>query len=119
MGTFSHPITLIAPSGTETLEALVDAGSTFTSIPAPILERLGVTPRCTVRLRLADGRVREYPLGEVAAELDGAHATIICAFGESDSPAVIGAHTLASFLLDADPIQQCLVPKELRIVSHA
>lgn len=112
MGRFTHPITLIAPSGTETVEALVDTGSTFTSIPAPVLERLGVRSYRTVRLRLANGRVHECSLGEVVAELDGVRATIICVFGDPESPAVIGAHTLEAFLLAADPVERRLVPVE-------
>ncbi len=44
MGTFFYPITLIGPSGRRkgTVEALVDTGATFTSVPADILEELGV-----------------------------------------------------------------------------
>ena len=44
MGTFTHNITLIATSGDarESVEALVDTGATFTSVPASLLERLGV-----------------------------------------------------------------------------
>lgn len=59
MSTFSYPTTLIGPSsaGPETLEALVDTGATFTTVPAPFLERLGVRRQRRVRLRLANGQV--------------------------------------------------------------
>ena len=114
MGTFAHTITLIADSGdrTEPLEALVDTGSTFTSVPAPILERLGVVPHRTVNLRLANGNLERRAIGEVRAELDGVQHTIICIFGEPDSPPVIGAHTLEAFLLAADRVARRLVPTE-------
>jgi predicted aspartyl protease len=114
LGTFFHPITLIAPSGAaETLEALVDTGSTFTTVPSPILERLGVAPFASVRLRLADGRVAERDIGEVRAEVDGLPGrTIICVFGEPDAPATLGAQTLETFLLGVDPDQKRLVPLE-------
>ena len=35
-----------------------------------------------------------------------------------DEPARIGRHTLDCFLLDADPAQQRLVPKEFRVITH-
>ena len=59
MGTFTHPITLHAASGerTETLDALVDTPATFTTAPAPVLERLGIQPHRTVRLRLANRHI--------------------------------------------------------------
>ena len=114
MGTFAHPITLLASSGSEseTLTALVDTGATFTSAPALTLERLGVTPQSQIRLRLADGSVVEQEIGEVIAEMDGVERTIICVFSPEDSQPLIGAYTLEAFLLAVDPVEQRLVPTE-------
>jgi len=113
LGTFFHAIRLIAPSGaSEALEAVVDTGSTFTTVPRPILERLGVAPHRTVRLRLADGRVDERRLGRVLAELDGMQEEILCVFGGPDDLPTIGAHTLEAFLLGADPVEKRLVHVE-------
>jgi predicted aspartyl protease len=113
LGTFFHPITLIAPSGaTETLEALVDTGAAFTTVPAPVLERMGVRSHRTAKLRLADGDVVEWRLGWVTAEIDGSQEEILCVFGSADAPPAIGAHTLETFLLGVDPVEQRLVPKE-------
>ena len=103
MGTFTHSITLISDSGrTETVEALVDTGATFTAVPAAVLEQLGVVPDYTVSLRLANGQKDRVSIGEVRAELDGLRHTTISAFGEPGSPAVIGAHTLEAFLLGVE-----------------
>lgn len=112
MGTFSHPITLIAPSGSETLEALVDTGATFSTIPSPVLERLGVRSFTTIRVRLADGREGDWPMGQVEAELDGVRRPILCLFGSPDAPPMLGAHALEAFLLTVDPVEGKLVPKE-------
>ena len=114
MGTFTHSITLLTASGddTETIEALVDTGSTFSSVASPILERLAVLPRRTVNLLLANGQRERRPIGAVRAELDGMEQTIICVFGDADAPAVIGAHTLQGFLLAVDTVQERLVPAE-------
>ena len=112
MGTFAHPITLHSASDgrVETLEALVDTGATFSSVPAPVLERLGIEPVDKVRLRLANGQIEEQSIGEVRAELDGTTRTIPCIFGGEDAPALIGAVTLEIFLLSVDPVDQRLVP---------
>jgi len=114
MGTFFHPITITGPSGeSETLDALVDTGSSFTTVPRPVLERLGVQPFTRARLRLATGQVIVADLGEVTAELDGLDPrTIICVFGEADSAALLGAQALENFMLGVDPDQRRLVPLE-------
>ena len=114
LGTFSYEITLIAASGTgsETLSALVDTGATFTSVPAPILERLGIEPVSRVRLRMANGETVEQQMGEVVAELDGVRRTILCIISPPDAPPLIGAHTLEAFVLAVDPVGQRLVPTE-------
>ena len=112
MGTFTHPITLHSPDGStsEVVEALVDTGATFTSIPAPILEQLGVVPHRTVRLRLANGNVELRPIAEIRVELDGESDTILCVSGDPNAPAVIGAHALEVFLLRVDPVEMRLAP---------
>jgi predicted aspartyl protease len=113
VGTFFHTIRLIGVSGeSETLEALVDTGAMFTTIPAPILERLGVRPFRTMPVRFANGQIEEWPLGHVEAELEGVRMPILCLFGSSDAPPLIGAHALEAFLLTVDPAEQKLVPKE-------
>ena len=111
MGTFSHPITLIGPNGgpLETLDALVDTGATFTSIPGTVLERLGVSAEWQVRLGLA---IRRRDMGRVDAETDGERRPIICVFGPDDAPVLIGAHTLEAFLLMVGPVEQRLVLKD-------
>lgn len=119
MGTFTHPITLNSPSGEEsqTLEALVDTGAMFTTIPAPVLERLGVKPFDTIPVRFANGEIERWDIGEVAAELDGRRRPILCLFGSSDAPPLIGCHTLEAFLLAVDPVEQKLVPKEALLME--
>ena len=114
MGTFFHPLTLIGPDGArETIEALVDTGSTFTTVPRPVLARLEITPFTKARMRLANGQVVEREIGEVRAEVDGLQQrTIVCVFGEPDAPALLGAQTLETFLLGVDPDQRRLVPVE-------
>ena len=114
MGTFTCELTLIASSGEESeiVTALVDTGATFTSVPSPILVRLGVVPQRQIRLKLANGEVVEHQMGEVVAEIDSTRRTIICIFGPPDAQPLMGAHTLEAFLLAVDPAEQRLVQVE-------
>jgi len=114
MGTFFHPITLFRADGApETFDALVDTGSSFSTVPAPVLSRLGVKPFAKVRLRLATGEAVMRDIGEVRATFDGQEPrTIICVFGDPDAPALIGAQALENFMLGVDPDQKRLVPLE-------
>jgi len=109
-----QPFTLIGPTGTsETFNGLVDTGSTFTTVPAPALRALGVLPFARIRLRLANGQTTNAEVGEVAAQIDDLpQRTIICVFGEDESPALLGAHALEAFLLGVDPDQRRLVSLE-------
>jgi aspartyl protease family protein len=113
VGTFSHPIIVISPNGRRvTVDALVDTGSTFTTLPALLLNELEVRPRREVRMRLADGRSVTEQLGVVDVELDGIEDVTYVAFGAPEAPATIGAITLEAFQLGVDPVNQRLVPVE-------
>ena len=113
LGTFLNPITLIGSDGQRvTIEALVDTGATFTTIPGETLRGLGVEPRRQVRLRLADGRLQELDLGRILIELDGIEDVTFVVFGMNGAPPTIGAVTLESFLLGVGPVAQRLTPVE-------
>ncbi len=113
MGTFFHPITIIGPTGIrDTLDAMVDTGAMFTTVPTPVLERLGVRPFRTMRVRFVNGETQEWPMGHVEAELDGQRSPILCLFGSPDAPPLLGAHALEAFLLTVDPVEEKLVTKE-------
>jgi aspartyl protease family protein len=114
MGTFRYALTLVPANGgsPQTIDALVDTGSTFTSVPSPILDELGIKPHRTINIRLADGRASKRPLGRVTAEIKGQREEILCVFGELDDLPTIGAHTLEAFLLSVDSAKRDLVPSE-------
>jgi predicted aspartyl protease len=95
-----------------TLDALVDTGSTFTSVPRDVLSELGVEPRRSVTLRLADGRTHMQDLGRCTIQLDGLEELTFVILGEPQSPAIIGAVTLETLLLGINPVGQRLVPVE-------
>jgi predicted aspartyl protease len=112
MGTFRHPVRVgrLDGSAFETLEALVDTGSTYTWVPRPVLERLGIAPTTRRRLELADGSIVERTAGQVLITVDGETVFTLCIFGDPDSMALLGAVTLEECGLAPDPLRQQLVP---------
>ena len=71
----------------EDLEVTVDTGSTFTTVPRALLQRLGMPVRRSARSRLADGSTVPVDIGWTVVRLEDA-------------------------LLAVDPVGQRLVPVE-------
>ena len=118
MGLFSYPFSFGPKDGLilEEVEGLVDTGSSYTVVPAPMLERLGIAPQWSAVFELADGRQEEYGMGEVRARLNGAERTTICIFGAPDCQILLGAYTLEGFGLAADAVNGRLVPSSLFLI---
>jgi clan AA aspartic protease len=112
MGTFTTSLEIGDPGARrwETIEALVDAGATFTMVPRSLLERLEVRPRDKMVFELADGRSQEYDVGEAAVRIGDRIRTTLALFGDDGSQPLLGAYTLEAFLLAADPVNRRLVP---------
>ena len=112
MGTFSVEVGVGNPVSvaTETVEALVDTGATFSMMPASLLRRLGIQPTRTRRLRLANGQVEERRTGMALFEVDGIDGEAMVVFGP-DNLHLLGATTLEVLLLVVDPINKQLMPE--------
>jgi clan AA aspartic protease len=112
MGTFSVRIEVGDPGGErfEALEALVDTGATYTMVPAPTLERLGVSRHARERFTLADGRDVELDFGHTWVRIDGRTVITLVVFGEPGTRSLLGAYTLEGVRLAADPVARRLVP---------
>lgn len=112
VGTFRVTFEVGDPSGTryEPIEALVDTGASYTMIPSPILERLGVRRERTETFELADGRTIELDFGQTSVRVAGRAVITLVVFAEPRSQALLGAYTLEGVQLAADPVHQRLVP---------
>ena len=112
MGTFRHSIELGAgPTGPfETIDALVDTGAAYTTVPVAILQRLGVTPHRQETFVLAGGRRVARPLGRAWVRINGREESTVVVFGDDSTPVLLGAHTLEGLSLAADPVNRRLVP---------
>ncbi len=116
MGTFRVSIEIGDPGGQrfETFEALVDTGATYTTISAPLLERLGVVPHARDTFLLADGRRVERDIGRTWVRVDGRVELTLVVFGDPDTPPLLGAYTLEGLRLAADPVGRRLIPVPAR-----
>ena len=105
------------PSKCVEVELLVDTGATYTLLPSDLLAKLEIKPSRWIKLRLADGRVVERPVGEIGIEIEGyrARATPVV-FGESDI-CLLGSVTIEQLGLAPDPIAKKLKPVEAYLLT--
>ena len=112
MGTFTVSIQVgdLAAQRFLDVEALVDTGATYTSLPANILSQLGIESRESRTFELADDRVVEYPVGYATIRLEGRELIVLVVFAPEGTGPLLGATTLETASLAVDPIHKRLVP---------
>lgn len=94
------------------VELLVDTGSTYTVLPHDLLKSLRVASIRTARLRLADNRVIEKPLGEIGIEIGGFRATATPVVSGDRGVYLLGSVTMEQLGLASDPIEKRPKPVE-------
>ena len=111
MGLFNVPIGVGDPQGErfQTVEALVDTGASFSIVPAPILDDLGVEPQRSGSFELADGSFRDYRIGETILRVEGEEVRSVVVFGDEDTPSALGTVTMQRIGLTVDPSSQRLI----------
>ena len=112
MGTFTVPVQVGDSNGRAfvDIQALVDTGSTYTSIPASILSGLGVEVIERHPFELADESIVEYGIGQATIRLDGRERTVVAVFMPEGTSPLLGATTLEMFGLGVDPVGMRLAP---------
>ena len=115
MGTFSWPLRFSSMDGHQAIEveATVDTGAAYTTLPAPLLHELGVVPMGQRRFLLAEGRRVYMDYGQAWATIDDESVVTVVVFGEDNAPPLLGAYTLEGLALAVDPVEQRLVPTSL------
>lgn len=114
MGTFHVEIEVGDPLGQtyEVVEALVDSGATYATLPASQLRRLGVDVVSAGTFVLADGRRVEKEMGQTTVRLNGEQFIVPVVFGDEGIQPILGAVTLEIFRLGIDPVRMRLIPVE-------
>ena len=115
MGTFQWPVRVASMDGhaSQEIEATVDTGAAYTTLPGRILRELGIAPVDKRRFLLADGRRVWNDIGRAWVTIDGKSEVTLVVFGEDDAPPLLGAYTLEGLALAVDPVEQRLVPTNL------
>lgn len=117
MPPFTHPFAIANLNGDrfQTIEGLVDTGATYSSIPANILQDLGIEPTETVEFELADGSTIERQLGDARARIEGKEVLTTVIFGQDTDSILLGAYTLERAHLTVDPHAQQIRPTRPRL----
>src|SRR5712664_2899177 len=112
MGTFRVEIEVGDPGGRrfERVDALVDTGATYTSLPRSLLDALGVIAHARDSFLLADGRRVERDIGRTWIRIGGEVEMTLVVFADPAAPALLGAYALEGLRLAADPVARRLVP---------
>ncbi|MBI3030039.1 MAG: hypothetical protein HYY64_11045 [Candidatus Rokubacteria bacterium] len=120
MGTFRVSIEVGDPLGQryETVQALVDTGATYATLPAPLLYGLGVVPHARDTFVLADGRRVERDIGRTWIRVDGRTELTLVVFGEPGTQPLLGAYALEGLRLAADPVGRRLTPVPALLLSR-
>ena len=112
MGLFKSKIAVwnpALPARVEELELLVDTGASYSWFLRRRLEELGIRSTGKMQFRTIDGRVIERDVAPVFVRSDGHVGGDTIVVAESGDSEVLGAHTLESLGLAADPVQK-LIP---------
>lgn len=94
----------------EELELLVDTGASYSWFSRQRVEALGIRPTGRMQFRTIDGRMLEREVAPVFIRSDGHIGGDTIVVAESGDAEVLGAHTLESLGLAADPVQKKLIP---------
>ena len=115
MGTFKWPLRISSMDGgrERDIEATVDTGASFTTLPSDLLRELGIEATGKRGFLVADGRRIEMEYGEARATINGDSVTTIVVFGADEAPPLLGAYTLEGLALAVDPEAQRLVPTSM------
>ncbi len=112
MGTFHVQIEVGDPEGNrfQAVDALVDTGATNTTLPAKLLEGLGVAPYTTTVFELADGRELRLDVGRTWVKVNGQQEFTQVVFAAEGTEPILGTVTLQEMGLAVDPVKRRLQP---------
>jgi predicted aspartyl protease len=117
MGEFYWRVGVCSADGErmETVDALVDTGSSYSLFPRSMLERLGIAKRFVLPFEQADGSVINRDVGLAMLVINDSESSMRVIFGEDDAESLIGSNALQEFLLLVDPVGEQLVSRTGRI----
>lgn len=114
MGILRTQVTIHSPEEdrSETVELIVDTGSTLTWVDAKTLSNLGYRPRQTRRFRTIRGEDVWKPVCDAILECEGIRASVGVVFAGRKEAHVLGVTALERMGLEVDPVRPAL--REIR-----
>lgn len=109
--------TVTGPTGKRaTLQLLVDSGAAYSVLPFSVWNEIGLRPKRSLTLRLADGSAIERQVSECRIELaqGDAHTPVI--LGEGHDQPLLGMVTLENLGLVFHPLTRTLQPMHMLLV---
>jgi predicted aspartyl protease len=113
MSVFSAKLTILnptQPSRSEEIEAMVDTGASYSWVSRSRLAALDVRATRRMTFRTIEGRTIERDVAAVFVKVDGRIGGDTVVMAEEGDFEVMGAFTLESLGLAADPVKKILVP---------
>ena len=117
MGTMYVEGSVRGPDGEERLEFLVDSGAMYSLLPYPVWNRIGLSPRREIRLRLADGTAIERRVSECEFLLPQGRAHSPVILGQPGDQALLGVVTLENLGVMLNPYNREIVPMRMLLMS--
>jgi predicted aspartyl protease len=106
--------TVTGPNGAQDgVEFLVDSAATYTLLPLPVWQKIGLTPRRSVRFRLADGTAIERKVSDCQIHLPQGEGHTPIILGEAGDEALLGVITLENLGLILNPFSRQLQPMQM------
>ena len=114
MGTFRTDIEIgdLAASHFATVNALVDTGTSITTVPGSLLRELDVLPHDQLTFVLADGRRIQRDVGQTWIRINGHSVITLVVFDDEDMQALLGAYSLQGLMLAVDTPNEWLIRTE-------
>ena len=94
---------------------LVDSGATYSVVPKPLLDKIGIKPHREQSFALADGRVIKRRIGDATFEFRGRRAASPVIVGKKNDSLLLGAVTLESMGLVLNPFERKLYRAKLML----
>lgn len=96
-----------------TLKFLVDSGATYTVLPLEVWQAIGLAPRRSIELQLADGTAIERKVSECLIRLPQGEGHTPVILGEKTDKALLGVITLEVLGFVLNPLTRELQPMQM------
>lgn len=109
---------VFGPTGAEArVTFLVDSGATYTVLPLEVWQAIGLAPRRSIKLRLADGTAIERNVSECLIRLPQGEGHSPVILGEKADQALLGVVTLEVLGFILNPLTRQLQPMQMLLGS--